>query len=182
MRKKNNRNTVDIKVGKLLRNWVVNTYGTDTITLSKNSNFWMIIKQNLTLRPADYRPVEDRSEYISFVLLVNGKDTQAYRAPDEKNNYRTSYQPNMFFRCYISPKGEAIIRRLINEQFRNAFHCYMKGALNNNPELTIIDAITEFLSDSHYSEFDNKTIAALTKHWYRYRIKNQDEFMIPIFF
>lgn len=182
MNRRDNRNTVDVKVGKLLRNWVVNTYGTDVITLSKHSNFWAIIKQNLTLRPADYQPVEDRSEYISFVLLVNGKDTQAYIAPDRKHPNRTSYQPNMMFRCYLSPKGEAIIRRLINEQFRNAFHCYMKGALNNNSEMTIVDAITEFLTDSKYVDFDNRTIATLTKHWYRYRVKNQDEFMIPIFF
>lgn len=182
MKKKDNRNTVDVRIGDVLKTWVVNTYGTDVITLSKKSNFWMIIKQNLECRPKDYAPVTDRTEYISFVLLRDGKNTKIYTEPDKLHPERTSIRPNMLFRCCITEKGEAIIRRLITEQFYNAFHCYMKGALNNNSEMAIVDAITEFLMDSCHQEFDNRTIARLTKHWYRYRLKNNDDLTIPIFF
>ena len=31
--KKDNHNTVDVKVGKFIRSWVVSTYGTDIISL-----------------------------------------------------------------------------------------------------------------------------------------------------
>lgn len=182
MRKKDNRNTVDVRVGASLKAWIVSTYGTDCITLSAHSNMWMIVKQNLDLRPKLYTPLEDRDEYISFVLLKNGGDTQAYAAPDKAHPNRQSYQPNTLFRCMISEKGENIIRRFLQNQFRNAFHNYMKGAINNNPELSIVDAITEFLIDSKQPVVDNKTVAMLTKDWYRYRKKNDDEFMIPIFF
>lgn len=182
MKKKDNHNTVDVKVGELQKAWIVKTYGTDVITLSKKSLFWMIIKQNLELRPRDYMPVADRTEYVSFVLLRDSSSTRAYCDPDKDHPNRTSYRVNTLFRCCLSPKGERIISRMIQNQFRNAFHCYMKGALNNNPDLSIVEAVTEFISDSLCYEVNNRTVAAMVKHWYRYRKANNDEFSIPIFF
>lgn len=182
MKKKDNHNTVDIKVGAFMRAWVMNTYGTDCIKLDRDSNLWLIIKQHLDVVPKEYRPIEDKSEYISFVLLTHGQNTLAYAEPDPKHPGRQQIYVNTLYRCIISPKGENIIRRFLDKQFKNAFHNYMRGAMNNNPEISITDAITEFLEDSRQTNFDNKTIAALTKDWYRYRLKYPDEFSIPIFF
>lgn len=175
--KKDNHNAVDVKVGAFLKKWVVNTYGTDYIRLDKDSNLWSIIKMNLELLPNDYTRIEDRSEYIRFQLLHNSSDTRAYDSATGK-----VYQPNMLYRCCISKKGEHIIKRFLDKQFKNTFHNYMKGALNNNDDLAITDAITEFLCDSCQPDFDRKTISTLTKDWYRYRKKYPDEFKITIFF
>lgn len=160
--------------------WVMNTYGTDILTLDKDSNLWMIIKQHLDLLPNDWRPVQDRSEYISFVLLTDGSNTKAYREDPEKHRY--SYRPNMLYRCALTEKGEYIVKRFLAKQFKNTFHNYMQGAMNNNPEMKISEAITEFLMDCQQPTIDKKVIAALTKDWYRYRLKNPDCFKIPIFF
>lgn len=174
--KSDNHNTVDVKVGSFIRNWVVSTYDTDCIKLDKDMNLWSIIKQNLDLLPNDYKPLESKEEYITFVLLADGKDTLAY---DPKSN--REYRVNTLYRCAISQKGENIIRRFLTKQFKNTFHNYMKGALNNNDALSITEAITEFLTDSH-QVVTEKVVSTLSKDWYRYRMKYPDEFKIPIFF
>jgi len=175
--KRDNHNTVDVKVGSFIRSWVINTYGTDVIKLGRDMNLWNIIKQNLDLLPNDYAPLQNRDEYITFVLLTNGGNTQAYDAATGK-----TFQPNMLYRCSLSERGVNIIKKFLLKQFKNTFHNYMKGALNNNPDLSITDAITEFLTDSCQPVIDNKIISTLSKDWYRYRQKYPDEFRIPIFF
>jgi hypothetical protein len=174
--KRDNHNTVDVKVGRFIRNWVVSTYDTDCIKLDKDMNLWSIIKQNLELLPNDYQPLPDREEYITFVLLADGKDTLAY---DAKKN--REYRVNTLYRCSLSMKGENIIRRYLTKQFKHTFHNYMKGALNNNDSLSITEAITEFLTDSK-QEVSETVVSTLSKDWYRYRRKYPDEFNIPIFF
>ena len=61
-------NTVDIKVGSFIRQWVIGTYGSDTIRLDKRTNLWAIVKQNLDLLPADYHTLQDKEEYISILF------------------------------------------------------------------------------------------------------------------
>ena len=140
-------------------------YVTDGIKLDKDMNLWSIIKQNLDLLPNDYKPLESKEEYITFVLLADGKDTLAY---DQKSN--REYRVNTLYRCAISQKGENIIRRFLTKQFKNTFHNYMKGALNNNDALSITEAITEFLTDYH-QVVTEKEVSTLSKEWYRYRMK-----------
>lgn len=164
-----------------MKQWVVNVYGSEAIKLDRDSNLWAIIKQNLDLRPNDYKPLSDRDEYITFVLLSDGSNTKAYRSATtsyEKEEYRV----HTLYRCVLSPRGEGIIRRFLSKQFKNTFHNYMRGAMNNNPEISITEAITEFLQDSCQPVIDNKVISTLSKDWYRYRQKYPDEFKIPIFF
>ena len=48
--KKDNHNTVDVNVGAFLRQWIVNTYGTDIIRVDKDSNIWYMIKQHIPKR------------------------------------------------------------------------------------------------------------------------------------
>ena len=180
MKDRSTHNTVDVKVGAFMRKWIVGTYGTDCIELDRSSNIWMIIKQNLELTPEDYQPVEDWSEHISFILLRDGSNTVMYRQPTVKNP-KKYLRLNTLYRCSLSSKGENIIVRFLENQFRNTFHNYMRGALNNGTGMSIADAITEFLNDSRI-EFDAKLLSRLTKDWYRFRLKNPDCFSVPIFF
>ena len=110
------------------------------------------------------------------MLLADGKDTLAYDSQKHRE-----YRVNTLYRCAISQKGENIIRRFLTKQFKNTFHNYMKGALNNNDALNITEAITEFLTDSN-QVVTEKVVSTLSKDWYRYRMKYPDEFKIPIFF
>ena len=62
-------NSVDIKVGSFIREWVISVTGSDVIRLDKRTNLWGIVRQNLDLLPNDYHTLCDRSEYISIELL-----------------------------------------------------------------------------------------------------------------
>lgn len=182
MAKRDNHNTVNVRVGSDMRKWIVNAYGTDTIRLDKDMNLWCIIKQHLELLPDGYSGLDDPDEYIAFVLLTDGGNTRAYAGPDARHPYRQSYRVNTLYRCAISERGENIVRRFFKKQFKNCFHNYMRGALNNNPELSITEAITEFLTDAAWPDIDNRIISSLCKDWYRFRQKYPDSFMVPVFF
>lgn len=176
--KRKNYNTVDVKVGIFIRSWVLATYKTDIIKIDKYSNLWGYVKNSLRTLPEDYRPVDDRSEYISFVLLANGKSTFAYDR--EKDMI---YQPNTLYRCFISDEDTARIVRYFDNQFKAAFHTYMIGAVGNNDAMTIIEGISSFLIDFNLQEYlDKKMLAKLQKDWYRYRQKSEEGYPIPIFF
>ena len=181
MKKRDDHNTVDVKVGAFMKQWVTNVYGEDPIRLDRDSNLWSIIKQHLDLRPKDYKPLPDKEGYITFILLKDSSNTKAYRpsaSPYEKEEYRV----HTLFRCILSERGENMVKRFLAKQFKNTFHNYMRGAMNNNPDISITEAITEFLQDSRQPVIDNKVISTLSKDWYRYRKKYPDEFKIPIFF
>ena len=171
-------NSVDVKVGSFIRGWVLATYHTDIIKIDKYSNLWGMVKQSLELLPADYRMLEDRSEYISIVLLRDSSKTKAYNIEKDR-----AYRVNTLYRCYISEEGSNKLRRYLEKQFKAAFHTYMVGAVGNNPEMTILEGITQFLLDYNLEgAIDNKMLGRLQKDWYRYRQANQDEYAIPIFF
>jgi hypothetical protein len=171
-------NSVDVKVGSFIRGWVLATYHTDIIKIDKYSNLWGMVKQSLELLPADYRMLEDRSEYISIVLLRDSSKTKAYDIEKDR-----AYRVNTLYRCYISEEGSNKLRRYLEKQFKAAFHTYMVGAVGNNPEMTILEGITQFLLDYNLEgAIDNKMLGRLQKDWYRYRQANQDKYAIPIFF
>ncbi len=169
------RNTVDIEVGKVIRQWTINVYGKDTVLLDRSSNIWFLIKQYLELLPNNYHPLADRSEYISFYLLVDGKDTLS------KRDYLDRVlRLNMLYRCYIPPEGQVRIRRYLENQFRASFLIWMQ-ARQEYPVEKISHSISDFLL-SVGVDLDNKLLARLQKYWYRWRKNNTESNKVHIFF
>lgn len=172
------RNVVDIKVGSSIRQWVMSLNdGSDMIHLDKRTNLWAIVKQNLELVPADYRIINDRSEYISIELLVTRGSNPVYNIPSQKD-----IRLNELYRCYISQEGQNAIKRYLENQLRNAFVIYMvaRSAQVESSE-KISHAITSFLLD-YDLPVERKMVARLMKYWYRYRQKHPEKNAIPIFF
>lgn len=170
-------NTVDIKVGAMIRAWVINTYGSDHVRLDKSTNLWAIVKQSLDLLPNDYKTISDRSEYISIILL-DARSTPYYNHPAER-----SIHINSLYRCYISPAGQNAIKRYLENQFRNAFTQYMIGRQSADPDkkMKIQAAISDFLEDNGL-DVTAKRLSTLSKYWYRFRVKFPEKFPLPIFF
>lgn len=168
-------NTVDIKVGSFIRQWVIGTYGSDTIRLDKRTNLWAIVKQNLDLLPADYHTLQDKEEYISIELLYSHTDN-CYSIPAGKEIHI-----NSIYRCYISDSGQEAIKRYLENQFRAAFRIYMVACNRNDQKVKILNCITSFLLDYNLP-IDNKLLSRLMKDWYRYRQKNSENNALPIFF
>jgi hypothetical protein len=171
-------NTVDVKVGSAIRQWVIYTYGSDTIRLSKGQNLWAIVKQNLELLPQDYKILSDRSEYISIVLLATrGNREPIFNYPSDRMLHL-----NELYRCYISPAGQNAIKRYLENQFRHSFTVYMIGRQSESGgKIKIQAAISDFLQDFGL-DVTAKRLSTLSKYWYRFRVKYPDKYPLPIFF
>lgn len=167
--------TADIQVGSFIRQWVITNTGSDTVRLDKRANLWGIVKENLELLPEDYRPLQDRSEYISIELLDSGSAPYYNRDADRKMYI------NELYRCYIGEDTQAVIRRYLENQFRNAFRIYMTSRYADGSSEKIRSAIASFLLE-YDLPVNPRIIARLSKDWYRWRVKHPMKSPIPIFF
>ena len=170
-----NRVTVDVKVGSFIRQWVMESNGSDIISLEKRTNLWAIVKQNLQLLPNDYETIQDRSEYISIELLETHA-RQYWNVTDD-----CMVKMNELYRCHISEAGQAAITRYLENQFRAHFHVYMTARFSDGKKEPIRHAIASFLQD-YLLPIDDTIMARMSKDWYRFRQKNQEKYPIPIFF
>lgn len=167
--------TADIQVGAFIRQWVISNTGSDTVRLDKRTNLWGIIKENLELVPPDWHPLQDRGEYISVEILDCGSAPCYNRDADRK------MYVNELFRCYLGEETQAVIRRYLENQFRNAFRIFMTSRYADESKEKIRHAISSFLLE--YDLPINATIISrLSKDWYRWRVKHPDKSPIPIFF
>lgn len=169
------RMTVDVKVGKAIKEFILSTNGSDVLDPDKYTILWCLIKQHLVTVPGDYKPLADRSEYIS-IKLRNSNDIKTFSVPkNAKARFST------LFYSHLTEAGQTVVRRHFEKEFKATFRNYMRGALNNNPEMHINDAIEEFLND-HNITMDHISIAMLQKDWYRYRIKCATKKVCPLCF
>lgn len=166
---------LDVKVGATIRRWIIDSYGKDVITLDRKSNLWTVVKQNLDTRPEDYTHVKDKSEYI-FINILVVRGSKAYNNEAERQMYC-----NELYRCYLTERGVAAVKRYLENSFRAAFREYMIARYTNGESEKIRHAITSFLLD-HDLPVEKRMIARLSKDWYRFRQKNPQKFPIPLFF
>jgi len=169
------RMTVDVKVGRSIREFIVSTNESDVLDPDKFTILWCLIKQHLVTVPGNYKPLVDRSEYIS-IKLRNSNDIKTFSVP--KNN-TTCY--STLFHSHLTELGQSVVRRHFEKEFKATFRNYMRGALNNNPEMKINDAIEEFLLD-HNVSMNHISMSMLQKDWYRYRIKCATTKVCPLCF
>ena len=167
--------TTDIRVGSFIRQWVISNTGSDTVRLDQRANLWGIIKENLDLLPADWKPLDDRSEYIS-VELLDADGAPSYSRVENRKMYI-----NELFRCHLDDAAQATIRRYLENQFRNAFRIYMTSRFSDPSDEKIRHAISSFLLEYNLP-VDASIISRLSKDWYRFRVKNPEKSPIPIFF
>lgn len=169
------RMTVDVKVGMAIKEFIFSTTGNDVLEPEKDTILWCLLKQHLITVPGSYKPLTDRTEYI-YIRLRNSNSIAAYNVNRSKKMIIST-----LFYSYLTPTGQAVIRRHFEKEFKAAFRNYMKGALNNNPEMKILDAIEEFLSD-HNVTMNHISVSMLQKDWYRYRMKQVTNKVCPLCF
>ena len=168
------RLTVDVKVGRALKEFIVSTNGSDVLDPEKDTILWCLLKQHLLTQPG-YIPIPDRTEYVA-IILRGAKAAKTYSTDVSRN-----LQVNTLFRTYLNDHGQSVIRKHFEKEFKQVFRNYMKGCLNNNPEMKIIDAIEEFCTDHNITQ-DNISVAMLQKDWYRFRMKCQVKQVSPLIF
>ena len=106
------RLSVDVKVGRYLKEFIVSTNGSDELDPEKDSILWCLIKQHLLTQPA-YSAITDRSEYIS-IKLRGAKAAKTYNA-----NTQSKLQVNTLFRSYLDSSGQDVIKKHFEKEFKN---------------------------------------------------------------
>ena len=132
------RMKVAVRVQPILKEFLIDSTGSDTITPKRGDLVWAILKQNLETAPENYKEPTDIENYI-YVELLDCHSTPVY-----------SYQNcvfthiNTLFRWYLSEKGQSRIRSILSKNFKSTMHAFIQGAIAGNPELQQREAMEEF--------------------------------------
>lgn len=173
-RPKHEHMTALVKVHPALREYLVAVNSGDTIHPERGSHLWGLISMHLQLTPPDYTPTPDTStpdDCIRIALF----DSHARTWCNDLS--RTIWQDSIF-RNHLDPKAQRAIARHLMADFKHTFRAYMTGAMNNNPDISIAEAIDEFCSDYRIT-MQHLTIDLLRKDWYRWRMINQGQTVAP---
>lgn len=130
--------TVPVQVHPMIREFIIDTTGSDMIVPEKTSHLWDIVKHNLELPPENYHAPETKDNLIYIALL----DTSHLRTV-VKNSDKTIVI-NTLFRWYLSADAQGTIAKHFRQQFKHTFHCFMQGAIANNPKLEQRQAMENF--------------------------------------
>ena len=177
--------TVDVKVGPIIREFVLSTNGgSDLLRLQKDDMLWLVVKQHLVTVPKDYKPLPDSvaPDYIRIELLnARGSNSRVLQAEAEKpilpnakgSNSRTpqakaekSILLNTLFRSYLSEKGQRVVADRLKQNFKECFLNFVQGAVHTNPHIQTKEAIKEFC-ELHRVPFNNISYDMLVKSWQR---------------
>lgn len=169
------RLTVDVKVGKAIKEFILSTAGTDVLDPDKYTILWCLMKQHLITIPGTYRPIQDRTDYV-YIKLRSSNSIKTYNV-----NVNKKVIISTLFYSFLTAEGQNVIRRHFEKEFKAAFRNYMTGALNNNPDMQINDAIEEFLLD-HNVTMNHISFSMLQKDWYRHRVKCSISKVCPLCF
>ncbi|MDD4641346.1 MAG: hypothetical protein PHF92_08340 [Bacteroidales bacterium] len=169
------RFSVDVNVGRTLRSFIIQTNGSSVVDPDKGSILWCLVKQHLNLRPQQEYSLPEVDGVIK-ILLRSGDSIKTY-----SHTRSGLLNCNMLYRCYLDEIGQASIRRHFEKNMKHLFHVFMAGYMAANPEAGILYAITDFCLEYNI-EFDNTTLGALRKDWYRYRQKSTETKICPLVF
>lgn len=181
-----NNMTVSVKVHPTIREFIINTNGSDTIYPHKDDWMWLLLKQHLDTSPTDFNPQQDDELCtIKIMLLDTHRSWMVHHK--KKGNFRNKLDPNMvridtLFRWYLSEASQESISRHLRTQFKEYFHNFVYASLVANPRLEQKQAIHLFC-DEHEITFNNISEDMLIKSWQRSRQRKkfkEDEKFCPL--
>lgn len=168
------RMEVYVRVHPSVKEFIRCTNGSDLLVPRKDDWLWLLLKQNLTFVPDDYKPIsknEIETEYIRISLLdasgtkVQVKNKSSVRIKRKKYDPSNIYM-NTLFRSYLDEKGQRIIANHLRQQFKECFHNFCQGALAVSPDIDQKQVILEFCKLYNIS-FQQITEDMLVKSWQR---------------
>jgi hypothetical protein len=169
---------VDVRVQKIIREFIIATNGSDYIVPSPKSLLWQLVKQHLKVVPSNYVPVVDRSEYVRVELLNthSAKVLTRKMKGAGKGAFRDVVL-NTCYRSYLDERGQAAVVKQFRKSFKECLHNFVMGSIFDNPLLLQRQAIDNFCSVYHLT-LDEINYEMLIKSWMRSpqraRIKGQD--------
>ncbi|HLP03837.1 MAG TPA: hypothetical protein VK152_00270 [Paludibacter sp.] len=154
------RMKVPVRVSPIIREFLIDTTGTDTIIPKQKDLIWTIIKQHLETAPDDYRDPIDLDNYIYIELL----DCSAHPVFSLQRN--DMLYVKTLFRWHLSQKGQNKINSILRANFKNAMHSFIMGAISCNPSLKQKEAMEEFCTTYNLS-IQKLTPDMIKKSWDR---------------
>jgi hypothetical protein len=168
-----------VQVHPIIREFIIDTNGSDVIVPEKNSLFWKTIKYNLEIPPEDYREPQTKDNII-YIALIDSTGTKSVSKKTDNTIYI-----NHLFRWYLSHEAQEEIASYLRKQFKHTFHCYIQGAVSNNPNIEQRHAIENFCKMYHLT-MNELSEDMLKKSWYRSDHKQMVEkrkfICCPLFF
>ena len=151
------RMTVAVAVHPTIREFIIDTNGSDTIVPDKSDLLWKLVKANLTT----YKNVntENDSKSCIYIELLQTGFHKSY------NNGSMLYISTMYH-CYLTEAGQNQVAKELRSRFKNTFHTFVMGALVGNPGLKQKEAFILFIDKFRLSE-NSITYEMLKKSWDR---------------
>lgn len=154
------RMKVPVRVSPILKEFLIDTTGSDTITPKKGDIVWSILKQHLETAPEPYPIHLDTQNYIYIEMLECSSNINYC------NQANRFIYINTLFRWHLSERGQNRIRSILSKNFKSTLHNFMMGALACNPELQQREAMEEFC-DLHNLTMSKITPDMIKKSWDR---------------
>lgn len=170
------RISVDIRVGREIRDFIVTSTGSDLLSPGKRTVLWSLVRPWLRCDPVPDMQERDPLETVRIALRMKDSNRIYSFAADKVTCINTSLT-----HFYIDPRGEAAVRRHFETSFKHVFHVYMAGYSAGSTGQAQLDAITSFCLDYGITVTE-KLIQRLDKDWYRWRRKHGEDPVCPLLF
>lgn len=154
------RMRIPVKVNPIIKEFLIDTVGSNVITPRKNDLIWAVLKQNLETVPAEGITEPDEASCI-YVELLDCHDSKTWCI--QKN---TEIHVNSLFRWYLSEKGQNRINKILRSNFKSQLHSFVMGAVACNPELQQKEAMEQFC-EIHNLSMQKITPDMIKKSWDR---------------
>lgn len=174
-----------VSVKSHIRQYIVESLGSDIIKTERDSTLMAIIKPHLMLG-SSVEEVEPVPEGYGELQIELPDLRQVYEARSGK-----TYYCDTMFRDHIDNKGMEKVRNFLNRTFKAAFRTFMDGyteSQNDANTLNDVDrrmrvkqGVMSFLLQYHITT-DEKLISSLTRDWYRHQERNEKNRFSPVLY
>lgn len=164
---------VEVRVGNILKQYIVNSFRSDTVPLHKGSVVMNIIRPHLELCSCD--------ELEEFDEETREKEVIRLELPNERKKVyhqkgHKIYFCNTLWRNRLSSKGQKEVKTFFRNTFMQAVRIYIdadierqeimkaEGKKNND----MMSAIQAFM-DKYNFEYTKKDLHRIKQDWYRHR-------------
>ncbi len=167
---------VTVFVKNHIRKYIMESLGSDTIKLERDSTLMAIIKPYLSLEADEWEtdtPPEGFGQlYIELPKLNKELEESTGRV----------YWCDTLFRDHLQDKGLKKVQNFLSRNFKAAFRSFMDGyteAQNDSASdeydeyrIKVKHGVVAFLIQYHI-DFDECLVSSLTRDWHRHRLKNE---------
>ncbi len=156
----NTRMRVAVRVHPTIREFIIDTNGSDLIVPGKHDLLWKKVKANLVTYSEQNAIKENPEDSYIYIELLDMHSTKQFTKDKGYINM------NPMYRCFLSKKGQSLVAAELRKRFKDSFHTFVMGALVGNPNLQQKEAFELFIEKFNLTQ-NKVTFDMLKKSWDR---------------